>query len=358
MDDEITGRAKGGLARAQALSPEKRRESAQKAARARWDGQIPTALRSGMIRIGELEISCAVLADGTRVLSERAITKAFGGKRGGAHWRRKRAGETGANLPIFLSAKNISSNLSIELTSALTRSIFYRDDKSKAVARGLEATLLPKVCREIRQLHAQGMLHPKQGMIAAQAELIADGLTEVGIIGLIDEATCYQEVRDKHAIQAILDAFLRKELAAWAKRFPDEFYQQIFRLRGWQWRGRQVNPPQIVAYYTKDIVYARLAPGILNELERLNPMEGGRRRSKFTQWLTEDVGHPALAQHLHAVITLMRVARDWNHFKEMLDIAHPKRGDTLSLPLMSEISPAPPIEPLPLFSLPSSAVAE
>ena len=31
------------------------------------------------------------------------------------------------------------------------------------------------------------------------------------------------------ALQAILDAYLRKELA-WAKRFPDEFDRQIFRL--------------------------------------------------------------------------------------------------------------------------------
>jgi hypothetical protein len=48
-------------------------------------------------------------------------------------------------------------------------------------------------------------------------------------------------------------------------------------------------------------------------------------------------GHPALAQHLHAVITLMRVSKKWDQFKIMLDIAHPKRGDTLQLPLMAEI---------------------
>jgi hypothetical protein len=160
----------------------------------------------------------------------------------------------------------------------------------------------------------------------------------------IDEATGYQEVRDKHALQALLDAFLRKELAAWAKRFPDEFYEQIFRLRGWRWKGRGTNPPQVVAAYTKDIVYARLAPQILEELERKNPIEGGRRRAKHHQWLTDDVGHPALAQHLHAVITLMRVARSWAQFKQMLDLAHPRRGDTLQLPLMMDIVMTPPDE--------------
>ena len=95
----------------------------------------------------------------------------------------------------------------------------------------------------------------------------------------------------------------------------------------------------MVASYTKDIVYARLAPHIIEELENRNPIEGGRRKAKHRQWLTEDVGNPALAQHLHAVITLMRVSKTWQQFKHMLDVAHPKRGDTLQLPLMAEWEP-------------------
>jgi len=34
-----------------------------------------------------------------------------------------------------------------------------------------------------------------------------------------------------------------------AKRFPNEFYEQMFRLRGWQWKGMKVNRPQIVGHY-------------------------------------------------------------------------------------------------------------
>ena len=89
-----------------------------------------------------------------------------------------------------------------------------------------------------------------------------------------------------------------------------------------------IRPAMVVASYTKDIVYARLAPQILEEIERRNPIEGGRRKAAHHQWLTDDVGHPALAQHLHAVITLMRVSKTWPQFKQMLDMAHPKRGGT------------------------------
>jgi hypothetical protein len=106
-------------------------------------------------------------------------------------------------------------------------------------------------------------------------------LAHVGIIALVDEATGYQEVRDRLALQEILDKFLLKEFATWAKTFPDEFYKEIFRLHGWQWRGMKVNRPQIVAHYTKDLVYARLAPGILAELEKRNPKdERGYRKAK------------------------------------------------------------------------------
>jgi P63C domain len=117
-------------------------------------------------------------------------------------------------------------------------------------------------------------------------------LAYVGIVGLVDEATGYQEVRDRLALQE-LNMFLCKELAAWAKRFPDEFYEHIFRLRGWPCKGREKHPPQIVAAYTKDILDARLAPHILEELERRNSIEGDRRNGAHHQLLTEDVGHPA-----------------------------------------------------------------
>ena len=85
-------------------------------------------------------------------------------------------------------------------------------------------------------------------------------------------------------------------------------------------------------------MYARLAPQILEQLEKKNPIENGRRRAKHHQWLTDYVGNPALAQHLHAVITLMRVSKTWGQFKTMLDLAHPRRGDTLQLPLMADPS--------------------
>ncbi len=126
----------------------------------------------------------------------------------------------------------------------------------------------------------------------------------------------------------------REELAAWAKRFPDEFYEQMFRLRGWEWKGMKVNKPQVVGHYTRDLVYERLAPGILQELEERTPKNSrGQRKARFHQWLTADIGHPALAQHLYALIGFMRVADSWKEFYKMVERAYPKKGHTLFLPL-------------------------
>ena len=107
---------------------------------------------------------------------------------------------------------------------------------------------------------------------------------------------------------------------------------------------KKINPPQIVAHYTKDLVYARLAPGILKELEIRNPRDKkGHRKGAHHQLLTDDIGHPALAQHLYGIIGLMRIADHqgdvtvaWDRFMKMVDKAYPRQGDTLQLSLFQD----------------------
>ena len=291
----------------------------------------PEAAHEGTLKIGDLEIPCAVLEDGTRVLSERGVTKALGGKRGGSHWLRRKEG--GADLPVFLSANNLRPFIDKDLEMALNEPILYRPKGGGGTAFGRKAELLPTICDVLLKARAAKALRPNQKHIAAQAEILVRGFAHVGIIALVDEATGFQAIRDREALQEILDRFLRKELAAWAKRFPDEFYEQLFKLKGWQWKGMKVNRPQVVGHYTNDLVYERLAPGILDELRARNPRDDkGRRKHKFQQWLTEDVGHPALAQHLYALIGFMRACPDWKQFYGMVQRAFPKKGDVLFLP--------------------------
>jgi hypothetical protein len=161
------------------------------------------------------------------------------------------------------------------------------------------------------------------------------GLATVGIVALVDEATGYQEVRDRKALEEILSKFIASELLPWAKQFPDEFYVELFRLRGWQHLQSPLTGkrPSVVGHYTNDLIYQRLAPAVLDELKARNPVVSGRRRHKHHQWLSKDVGHPSLQEHLTKIVVLMKAAPNWTSFYRSVERALPKLGSTIEMPL-------------------------
>jgi hypothetical protein len=358
-DDNKTSadKAKGGKARADALTSTRRREIAQQAATARWHAEIPQATHEGDLHIGKADIviKAAVLPNGKRLLSQGTFLQAIGRS------RTPKAGTGGLStvdgLPFFLQAEQLKPFISEELRLSTTPIMFRLKSGQRSV--GYDAELLAHVCEVYLKFRdacrAAGDEVPAQYRHIVEAcDVLMRGFARVGIVALVDEATGFQEVRDRLALHKILDKFLRKEFAAWAKRFPDTYYMEIFRLRKWQWKGMSVNRPQAVATYTKDIVYKRLAPGILEELEKRNPVdEKGNRVVKHHQWLTPDIGHPALAQHIHAVTTLMRASTTWDEFKRMLDRSLPKRGENLSFNFEEDsTAPSPPSSRSPSASPP------
>lgn len=284
--------------------------------------RIPKAEHEGTIKIGNLEIACAVLEDGTRVLSEREVTKTLGGKRGGSHWIRKRSG---AELPVFLSANNLKPFVDSELEMALKDPILYLPKSGGNPGFGVKAESLPMICDVWLKARQAGVLRGRQLPIAAKAEILVRGFAHIGIIALVDEATGFQYLRARTALEFILDKFIAKEFRKWAKRFPDEFYQEMFRLWGWEYKEDTVKRTPLAGKLTKDYVYNRLAPGVRAELEKKNPKDvRGRRKQKHHQWLTEDVGDPRLREHLASVIALMRASDNKELFQKMLDKALPR----------------------------------
>lgn len=336
------GASKGGEARAQKLSPERRREIARKAIDARWakagKTPLPTAKYLGELKIGDMVIPAAVLDDGTRVISERGMAKAIGSKRGGSHWQRKKKAEEegGAFLPVFLSASNLKPFIPKDLALALSRPILYRVPGSGGVANGIEANSFPKICRVWLDAKIAGALSKPQERIATAADILLRGLEEIGIVGLVDEATGYQETRAKDALAKILEAFIAKELRGWISTFPADYYKEMFRLRGWNFPELpedQRRRPVLVGKITNDVVYDRLAPGVREELHRLTPRnEKGRLKHKLFQRLTKETGHPKLKEHLQSLVVLMRAADDWPQFMRMLNRSLPRYGDTPYLP--------------------------
>lgn len=293
--------------------------------------KLPKATHQGDLDIVSLKIPCAVLEDGTRVLRERSVATALGRKGSGAYWQKKRNAGKGALMPEYVSARNLEPFIDGETREMLLNPITYKT-KTGSIAQGINATVLPKICDIWLNAREKGALSESQLITAKKAEILVRGFAHIGIIALVDEATGYQEVRDRLALQKLLEKYISKELLPWAKRFPDEFYKEMFRLKNWQYSPLSVKRPKLVGRLTSDIVYQRLAPGVLSELKRKTPRdEKGRLKQHYHRWLTPDIGHPKLAEHLAGIIALMRASSSWSSFHRLIQRAFPKYGDTIPL---------------------------
>lgn len=253
-------------------------------------------------------------------------------KHGGKDWKAKAQIDGGGRLPYFLTAKNIKAFINEDIDLLGNEPILYKVPKQGSIAHGIKADLIPNICDLWLKARDVGLLTKSQEKIAQKADILMRGLAHVGIIALIDEATGYQEIRARNALEQILEKFIAKELRKWAKTFPDEFYKEMFRLKDWQYIPFSVKRPGVVGTYTNDLIYERLAPGVLKELKRIIPKDSkGRRKHKYFQRLTEDVGHPRLREHLTAVIALMKASTKWPQFYRMIQRALPKYGETIPL---------------------------
>ena len=276
--------------------------------------KILKATHQGKLVIGDKELNCAVLEDGTRILSSTAVFKAFDRPRRGT----ARGGPRAANMPSFIDAKNLQPYVQNSFGGGINFSIKYLS-KTGAEMQGYKAELLPIICDVYLAARQDNVLTAKQLPLAMASEILVRSLSKIGIIALIDEATGYQEERERDELQKILAAYIRKELLPWTRRFPEEFYQEMFRLKGWEYKG---NPkPAIVGKLTNTLVYERLPEGILEELQSKNPIDRKihRRRFKHHQYLTESTGIPHLDKHLVSVITLMRACDTWDQFEKMFN---------------------------------------
>jgi hypothetical protein len=345
------GASKGGKARAQKLTPLQRSEIAKRAVQARWakakgaasPGAIPRATHIGTLKIGDIELPCAVLEDGTRLFTQSGFLSALGRSEKPAGPRGEQPDE---QLPPFLVAKNLKPFIPQDLIDS-SRPVLFRPKVvdgtasegtgAGGLAYGYKVELLPQVCKVYLDARDQKKLMPGkqhgQQRIAQRCDILIRGLATVGIVALVDEATGYQYDRSRTAMQEILEKFLAKELVAWAPMFPGEFYENLFRLKGMKHESGSNRRPMLFAQLTVDLVYQRLAPGILEQLRLRSPKdEKGRRKNKLFQWLSEDVGHPKLKDHFIALKTLMLANDRYDQFLAQLNRVLPKFNVTMDLP--------------------------
>lgn len=280
------------------------------------------------LELGDFQIEAYVLEDETRVLVQGEMIRALGMSHGGA-------GGTGDRLTSFASGQRIKPYIEDGLMERINNPIRFTPP-SGGRALGYEATILADLCEAVLTAREEGVLQPQQMHIAEQCEILMRGFARVGIIALIDEVTGFQEFRKRRALREFLNRFITDEWAKWTRRFPEEFYEEMFRLKGKPYPPHKdsFKRPSYVGHWTNSVVYKRLGPGVLEELRKNNPrLPSGNRARTFHQYLTEDLGVPKLVEYLQKVIFLMKTCTSWDDFERRLNRVAPIPGKTIELPL-------------------------
>lgn len=278
------------------------------------------------LKLGNLELPCYVLENGMRVFSGRGMQSAIGAN----------PNSSGTFLSKFINSRPISMNLNPGILNALNNPVVFQrptSSGSQTKTYGYEVTLLIDLCNAIIDAFESRNYQVSEEYYKS-SKIIVRAVAKVGIIALVDEATGYdkEKGRAKDELQRFLKTFISQEAARWAKTFDESFFEMLYKLHNWSW-SKTHKHPGVVGYWINDIVYERLGPMVLTELKKVNPKnENGNRKGKLHQYLTTDIGHPKLKEHLASVQTLAK-ACNYNllKFMQLLETALPKQYQQMSL---------------------------
>lgn len=315
----------------QSLTAEQRKARAEKAAKTRWTRQAelseyPYAIYEGTLLIGEKPLDVAVLNDGKRVISAKSVFEALARPSRGTRGAVLNEENGQIKLPAFMDAENLKPFVNQDVIDVI-KGVEYRA-KDNQIKVGYDATILPIVCDIYLKAREAKVLKSSQQATAQKAEILVRTLAKVGIIALVDEATGYQDARAKDALAKIFEAFVAKELQPWVKTFPIDYYKELCRLYGVKFPPLKNNQfPQFFGHITNNAIYDRLAPELLPELKKAASKQ--EKKVKLHQFLTEDIGHPKLREHLASVVTLLKLSANKEDFYTKLDIIHPKLNETI-----------------------------
>lgn len=270
-----------------------------------------------VISYGQWEISddvlvdCYVTDDGQRLLSLRGTARAMGLSGSGSVALLR-------NLKSNYLQPYLSDDLKVWINKADNNNL-YKVKGYRTSFIPFDAVLFVDVCKAYVSAKNDGAfdsdIWEKQSALADKLLAVMSAFAKTGIIALIDEITGYQELRKKDELQKLLAEFVRKEYLPWTKRFPNEFYEEMYRLKGWDYNGNARTP--LVGKVTNYLVYDLMPEGVLDELRKRNPVDEKihRRKYKHHQFL-EETGVEYLDRHLRALITMMRGFDTWEDFEK------------------------------------------
>lgn len=324
---DASGKALGGLARAEALPPERRKEIASKAASARWPKR---ATHRGTFKdeFG-IDVECYVLDDEqkTAVISQRGMAAALG-----------LGSQAGNLLRRFLGAKKIAPHVGAELEERLANPLKFTwsppeqngRKQPPTVVHGYDVTNLIDVCNVVIRAHDENA--PTQRPLAhivKQAHVILNASAKAGIKGLVYALAGYDATQAE--VIAAFKLYVREEAREYEKEFPEQLYKEWYRLYRLPQPAR--NKPWKFKHLTVGHVYVPLAQsnGKVLQLTRVQKAKSGGRWRKLHQFLSE-IGVKALRTHLGQLLGIAQISDDQAQYERNVERVF---GKQLVLPGMS-----------------------
>ena len=279
--------------------------------------KFPKAIAHGKIAIGNIEIDCAVLENGTQVIIQKSILKLMGRSHPGGRPSKEIQSlrEAGVQIPIFVAANNLTPFIPRTLCSQGTPIIFK--SLGGGPAHGYDAKIIPDICDTYINARRQGNILTKDQIpIAATLEIVNQGLSRLGITALINEA-CGIVSNEKDYLQKILNEYIEKILQPWVKRFPQSFFSRYKKMYGLSDNNKI---PIHIGHFINTFIYKEQTPGMLDELKKLNPVnDNGRRSHAHHQFLTPNKGVVALEKQVLQINSLMGIAKNKKQFIEFYE---------------------------------------
>ncbi len=301
------GRAKGGFARAAALTPKQRQDIARGGAEARW-GSKATHKGNFKDEFG-IDVDCYVLDDAakTAVISKRGMAAALGYSVGGDR------------IPGLVNSKSITPYVGRDLRQKLENPLIFqglageRKGPPRPVVHGYDVTMLIDLCNLILAAKNDGALHHSHANIAQHAQVICNASAKSGIQKLVYALAGYDATREETI--AAFKLFVREEARGYEKEFPNELYEQWYRI--YELPKPERNKPWKFMHLTRKQVYEPLAKsnGKILELIEWNREKGAKKHKKLFQFLS-DVGVKALRQHLGQILGIAQISKSKDEYEQ------------------------------------------
>ncbi|HEX8582796.1 MAG TPA: P63C domain-containing protein [Allosphingosinicella sp.] len=350
MTDEPVGRAKGGVARAENLTPLARSDIARAAAAARW-GKLPRASHVGNFKekFG-IDVECYVLGDleKTAVISQTGMARVLG------------LSPRGNSFPSFITSRAMAKYVGGDLRQKVENPVRFQwsppgGGVPPMTIHGFDTALLIDVCNAIIAAASDGSLKAaRYKQLVQQAHIIVGASAKSGIRHLVYALAGYNPTTEE--VVAAFKLYVQEEAKKYEPEFPSELYMEWHRLyqipvpeRGKPWHFKHLTVRHI--YHP----LAKSSGNLLRLLKAIQSADGGRKKKLF-QFLNE-VGARALRIHLGRVLEMAESSPDAATYEHRIKQRFgDQRELELVLPSTGSATPSPlPIAPLPLFerSLPA-----